>query len=186
MDSKHVAGHRESGAAPRCTARHPAVSAHPLERAMASDIQGVTSPSESSASIAARELKGRAGIRPTSTCGLLALLATRREIVTREESRRHSGDGTFVDFERSINFSIKQIQALGDSAENRFVEQFPGSAIGLSRRRNEWPQIAAASTLGSRAIAPVPVALACWPSSSLINPRRPTFVCPFNSPCQAA
>lgn len=60
---------------------------------------------------------------------VLALLTARAgEIVTRDELRREVwGDGTFVDFERGLNFCVAQIRsALGDSAESsRFVETLP-------------------------------------------------------------
>jgi DNA-binding winged helix-turn-helix (wHTH) protein len=57
---------------------------------------------------------------------ILAMLLERRgDIVTREEMReRLWPDGTFVDFEHSVNAAIKRLRAaLGDTAENpRFVE----------------------------------------------------------------
>jgi len=60
---------------------------------------------------------------------VLALLTARAgEIVTRDELRHEVwGDGTFVDFERGLNFCIAQIRgALGDSADSpRFVETLP-------------------------------------------------------------
>lgn len=60
---------------------------------------------------------------------VLELLARRAgEIVTREEIQRQVwGEGTFVDFEQSLNFSIKQIRrALADSATSpRFIETVP-------------------------------------------------------------
>jgi DNA-binding winged helix-turn-helix (wHTH) protein/TolB-like protein len=60
---------------------------------------------------------------------VLALLASRPgEVVTREELRRQIwSDGTFVDFERGLNFCIAQIRsALQDSADSpRFIETLP-------------------------------------------------------------
>ena len=60
---------------------------------------------------------------------VLALLTARAgEIVTRDELRREVwGEGTFVDFERGLNFCVAQIRsALGDSADSpRFVETLP-------------------------------------------------------------
>ena len=60
---------------------------------------------------------------------VLALLVSRPgEVVTREELRRQIwGDGTFVDFERGLNFCIAQIRsALQDSADSpRFIETLP-------------------------------------------------------------
>ena len=60
---------------------------------------------------------------------VLALLAGRPgEVVSREELRQQVWtDGTFVDFERGLNFCVAQIRsALGDSADSpRFVETLP-------------------------------------------------------------
>lgn len=60
---------------------------------------------------------------------VLALLASRPgEVVTREELRQEIwNDGTFVDFERGLNFCISQIRtALNDSADSpRFIETLP-------------------------------------------------------------
>src|SRR5262245_6995884 len=60
---------------------------------------------------------------------VLAMLACRPgELVTREEIQKEVWPaGTFVDFEQSLNFCIRQIRsALGDSALSpRFVETLP-------------------------------------------------------------
>lgn len=60
---------------------------------------------------------------------LLAALAARPgELVTREELRRAVwGDGTFVDFERGLNFCVLQARtALGDNARNPlYIETLP-------------------------------------------------------------
>jgi DNA-binding winged helix-turn-helix (wHTH) protein/TolB-like protein len=60
---------------------------------------------------------------------VLALLtALPGELVSREQLRQQVwGDGTYVDFERGLNFCIAQIRAaLGDSADSpRFVETLP-------------------------------------------------------------
>lgn len=60
---------------------------------------------------------------------VLALLVSRpAEVVTREEIRKMIwGEDTFVDFEHSINFSIRQIRtALQDDAQKpRFIETLP-------------------------------------------------------------
>jgi DNA-binding winged helix-turn-helix (wHTH) protein/TolB-like protein len=60
---------------------------------------------------------------------VLAILVARTgEIVSRKELRQQVWtDGTFVDFERGLNFCIAQIRsALGDSAESpRFIETLP-------------------------------------------------------------
>src|ERR1051325_9076920 len=50
------------------------------------------------------------------------------DVVTREElARRLWPDGTFVDFEHSLNAAVKRLRAaLGDDADNpRFVETLP-------------------------------------------------------------
>jgi DNA-binding winged helix-turn-helix (wHTH) protein/tetratricopeptide (TPR) repeat protein len=59
---------------------------------------------------------------------VLAILANRAgQVVEREEIRQLVWGDSFLDFDASLNFSIKQIrQALGDSAtEPRFVETLP-------------------------------------------------------------
>ncbi len=60
---------------------------------------------------------------------VLAMLTARPgEVVSRDELRQLVwADGTFVDFERGLNFCVAQIRsALGDSAESpRFVETLP-------------------------------------------------------------
>jgi TolB-like protein/tetratricopeptide (TPR) repeat protein len=60
---------------------------------------------------------------------VLALLASRPgELVSRDEIRREIwGEGTFVDFERNLNYSLNCIRdALGDTAQSpRFIETIP-------------------------------------------------------------
>ena len=60
---------------------------------------------------------------------VLAILVTHAgEVVTRDALRQEIwNDGTFVDFERGLNFCIAQIRsALGDLAESpRFIETLP-------------------------------------------------------------
>jgi DNA-binding winged helix-turn-helix (wHTH) protein len=60
---------------------------------------------------------------------VLALLASRpRQVITREEIREQIwGSERFVDFERGLNFCVKQIRAaLGDDAERpRYIETLP-------------------------------------------------------------
>lgn len=73
--------------------------------------------------------EGRAVRLQPQPARVLALLVARPgEVVTREELRRQIwNDGTFVDFERGLNFCIAQIRAaLQDSAESpRFIETLP-------------------------------------------------------------
>jgi Tol biopolymer transport system component/DNA-binding winged helix-turn-helix (wHTH) protein len=60
---------------------------------------------------------------------LLALLTRPGDLVTREELLIEVwGDGTFVDFEHSLNAAINRLrQSLGDSAEKpRYIETVPG------------------------------------------------------------
>ena len=60
---------------------------------------------------------------------LLALLAQRGELVTREQLVAEVwGDGTFVDFEHSLNAAMNRLrQSLGDSAEKpRYIETVSG------------------------------------------------------------
>jgi DNA-binding winged helix-turn-helix (wHTH) protein len=59
---------------------------------------------------------------------LCMMLARPGHVVTREELRRRLWpDGTFVDFEHSLNAAVKRLRAaLGDDADNpRFVETLP-------------------------------------------------------------
>ncbi len=60
---------------------------------------------------------------------VLALLASHAsEVVTREEIQQQIwGNDTFVDFERGLNFCVRQIRAtLGDDAETpRYIETLP-------------------------------------------------------------
>ena len=87
---------------------------------------------------------------------VLAVLVTHAgEVVTRDALRQEIwNDGTFVDFERGLNFCIAQIRsALGDSAESpRFIETLP--------RR------------GYRFIAPVLQQDAGAPTREELGPRR--------------
>jgi len=85
---------------------------------------------------------------------VLALLAGRPgEVVTREEIQSEVWPaGTFVDFEQSLNFCIRQIRAaLGDSAVSpRYVETLPRRGyrwvggtverIGPAATVHEWPR----------------------------------------------
>ena len=60
---------------------------------------------------------------------VLALLVTRAgEVVSRDDLRQHVwADGTYVDFERGLNFAVAHIRTvLGDSAEApRYIETIP-------------------------------------------------------------
>ena len=67
-------------------------------------------------------------LQPQPARVLAILVAHAGEVVTRDALRREVwDDGTFVDFERGLNFCIAQIRsALGDSADApRFIETLP-------------------------------------------------------------
>ncbi|MGA8617902.1 MAG: winged helix-turn-helix domain-containing protein [Candidatus Sulfotelmatobacter sp.] len=67
-------------------------------------------------------------IRDQSFLLLAALLEQPGELVTREELRgKLWPDGTFVDFDHSLNAAIKRLRdALGDDPDNpRFIETAP-------------------------------------------------------------
>jgi DNA-binding winged helix-turn-helix (wHTH) protein len=78
-----------------------------------------------------RELRKRGisiKLQPQQLAVLIMLALRARQIVSRDEIHQHIwGTDTFVDFERSINFSINQIRAaLGDNAAKpRFIETIP-------------------------------------------------------------
>ena len=81
---------------------------------------------------AAAGLLSREGVpvrlQPQPARVLALLLARAGEVVTRDDLRRQVwNDGTFVDFERGLNFCIAQIRsALGDAADSpRFIETLP-------------------------------------------------------------
>jgi DNA-binding winged helix-turn-helix (wHTH) protein/TolB-like protein len=67
-------------------------------------------------------------LQPQPARVLAILVAQAGTIVTRESLRQHIwADGTFVDFERGLNFCVAQIRsALGDTADSpRFIETLP-------------------------------------------------------------
>ena len=67
-------------------------------------------------------------LQPQPARVLAILVASAGEVVTRDALRQEVwNDGTFVDFERGLNFCIAQIRsALGDSADSpRFIETLP-------------------------------------------------------------
>jgi TolB-like protein/Tfp pilus assembly protein PilF len=104
---------------------------------------------------------------------LRLLLRRPGEVVTREELRRQLWpDGTYVDFEHSLNAAVKRLRAaLGDDADNpRFVETLP---------RRGYRFVAATATHEALAVAPQPrapkVRLAVLPFSNLGDERHEYF-----------
>lgn len=75
-----------------------------------------------------RRKNRRLKLQPQPFKLLLLLVRKRGALVTRDEIRRELwADGTFVDFDQSVNFSIKQIRdALGDEADRPlYIETVP-------------------------------------------------------------
>ncbi len=82
-------------------------------------------------------------LQPQQFVVLLLLAQRAGEIVSRQEiQQRVWGDGTFVDFDRGINFCINQIRAaLGDDADRpRYIETLPrrGYRFIADIDRNGW------------------------------------------------
>lgn len=76
---------------------------------------------------------------------LVALMERSGEIVTREELRRRLWpEGTFVDFEHSLNAAVKKLRvALGDSAERpQFIETLPRVGYRLVGSGDSTPSVA--------------------------------------------
>ncbi len=113
---------------------------------------------------------------------VLVVLACRPgEVVTREELQAEVWPaGTFVDFEQSLNFCVRQIRAaLGDNANSpRYLETLPRRGyrwiggpverVTASAAVREWPRAVApepAAALPSGSAAPLPSerALPGWP-----------------------
>jgi TolB-like protein len=88
---------------------------------------------------------------------LAMMLARRGDIVTREElAERLWPEGTFVDFEHSLNAAVKRLRAaLGDDADSpRFIETLP---------RTGYRFIAAVEGSGSKAVRRVRPRVAVLP-----------------------
>src|SRR3954453_9681888 len=98
-------------------------------------------------------------LQPQPAKVLEALAGRAGEVVTREEIRQLVWGETFVDFDASLNFCIKQIRrALGDSATSpRFIETIPRRGYRFLRPvRTE----AATPATGETALpAPTPVGI---------------------------
>src|SRR5689334_21659888 len=108
--------------------------------------------------VRSRELrKGRERIRlQEQPFEILRLMLERPgDVVTREEmARRLWPDGTFVDFEHSLNAAVKRLRAaLGDDADNpKFVETLPRRGYRFIALLREH----AGSTNGSQGAAQAP------------------------------
>ena len=126
----------------------------------------------------ARELRsGTSRIRLQDQPFEILRLLLRRpgDVVTREELRRQLWpDGTYVDFEHSLNAAVKRLRAaLGDDADNpRFVETLP-------RRGYRFVTASATAADADAAPAPAPpsarVRLAVLPFSNLGDERQEYF-----------
>ncbi|HEV8392799.1 MAG TPA: winged helix-turn-helix domain-containing protein [Vicinamibacterales bacterium] len=104
---------------------------------------------------------------------LRLLLLRPGEVVTREELRRQLWpDGTYVDFEHSLNAAVKRLRAaLGDDADNpRFVETLPRRGY-----RFVAPAGAPAAPLPIAPPSAVRVRLAVLPFSNLGDERHEYF-----------
>lgn len=88
---------------------------------------------------------------------LLALASRPGELLTRDALRQQVwGEGTFVDFERGLNFCILQVRsALGDDAKNPlYIETLPKRGYRFIPQKTEapkrnwkWPAIATAALI---------------------------------------
>jgi TolB-like protein len=103
---------------------------------------------------------------------LRLLLLRPGQVVTREELRRQLWpDGTYVDFEHSLNAAVKRLRAaLGDDADNpRFVETLP---------RRGYRFVAASPAVDAHAVPPPKpprLRLAVLPFSNLGDERHEYF-----------
>ena len=104
--------------------------------------------------------------QPARVLGLLVERAG--DVVTRDELRREVwGDGTFVDFERGLNFCIAQIRAaLGDTAESpRYIETVPRRGYRfIAPVRREADRLAAVPAT----VQTLPVARQRWTRRSMV------------------
>jgi TolB-like protein len=102
------------------------------------------------ADIHARELRKRGiriGLQDQPFCILAALLSRPGEIVSREElCARLWPDGTFVDFEHSLNAAIRRLRlALGDEADlPRFIETIHKRGYRFIALNETYPKAASA------------------------------------------
>jgi DNA-binding winged helix-turn-helix (wHTH) protein len=122
---------------------------------------------------------------------VLVMLACRPgEVVTREELQAEVWPaGTFVDFEQSLNFCVRQIRAaLGDNANSpRYLETLPRRGyrwiggpverVTASAAVREWPRAVAPDPAGALPSGPpAPVAVAAPVPSERARPGWPVLV----------
>ena len=119
-------------------------------------------------------------LQPQQFVVLLMLAQRAGEIVTRQEIQQHVwGDGTFVDFNRAINYCINQIRsALGDDAERLATSKpFPGAVT------NSWHRLKSGCLRGfHRASLPVLLPEQTLQNRTLRNKRRTSVRCPIREP----
>ncbi len=112
--------------------------------------------------VGAPELRLRGGAvrlqpQPLRILALLASSAAR--IVSREEIRSEIwGEGTYVDFDQGLNFSIRQIRgALGDDSESpRYIETLPRRGYRFIARVEELSPAVPRSPSGKLTLAVMP------------------------------
>src|SRR5258706_6979960 len=124
--------------------------------------------------VRSRELrKGKERIRlQEQPFEILRLMLERAgDVVTRDELRQRLWpDGTFVDFEHSLNAAMKRLRAaLGDDADNpRFVETLPRRGYRFIAPVGASAQAAGAAAAGApRAAIPYLARVAVLPFSNL-------------------
>lgn len=110
---------------------------------------------------------------------LTALLQNAGQVVTRDQLREEIWPAdTFVDFDHSLNTAVNKIrESLGDSASSpRFVETLARRGYRFIAPVNSIAAAAAESAAGqdkgTRAGAPAPHGLTCWPTRCTRRARR--------------
>src|SRR5687768_16356936 len=99
-------------------------------------------------------------LQPQPARVLAILLARAGDVVTREDLRQQIWpEGTYVDFERGLNFSIARIRAaLNDTAESsRYIETLPKRGYRFVAPVRLAPDVVSNGHEESVAVAPPPV-----------------------------
>jgi len=115
-------------------------------------------------------------LQPKQFVVLLMLAQRAGEIVSRQEiQQRVWGDGTFVDFDRGINFCINQIRtALGDDADRpRYIETLPRRGYRFIANIDSNGRVEPAAVSGS--ISPGPPS----PGDNEYEKQQPPPLAPF-------